>query len=362
MRYLRIPRALVPLLLLALLAVAPIPASAQSKSSVDKAKAAEEQALSVLREADAELEDALEEMERIEGKIYSLNWRIEKLGEAITEYSGDVTSLKDRARHVVLEAYTSGGRNLVTTAFTAGTIQELITSQALYDAATTRDLNQLDQLAAVSRQMDRLSDDLSVKEAEVEQLRGEHRAIVENLVELQDKASRIHADAKAKYAKAYSAYQAEIKRREAAAAARASGGAAGVPSATKGVACPVDGRSYFINSWGYPRSGGRTHKGTDMMASHGTRLVAMNSGTIRLNTHSLGGIQAYVYGDDGITYYYAHMSKWASGLKSGQRVYKGQLLGYVGDTGNARGTPHLHLGMIVGGTYVNPYPTVRAAC
>ncbi len=362
MRYLRFPRALLPLLLLALLAVAPVPASAQSKSDVSKAKAAEEQAFAALREADAELSEGVETMERIEGQIYSLNWRIEKLGMAITEYGDNVTNLKERARLVVLEAYTSGGRNLVTTAFTAGTIQELITSQALYDAATTRDLNQLDQLAAVSRQMDRLSDELTVKEVEVEQLKVEHQAVVEHLAEVQERASTAHSTAKAKYATAYRAYKAELARQAAAAAARASGGAAGIGSQTKGVACPVAGSSYFINSWGYPRSGGRTHKGTDMMASFNTPLVAMNSGHVRLSKHSLGGIQVYVYGDDGITYYYAHMSKWASGLKSGQRVNKGQLIGYVGDSGNARGTPHLHLGMIAGGIYVNPYPTVRAAC
>lgn len=362
MKYLKLHRALLPVLLLALLAVAPLPASAQSKTEVNKAKAAEEQALAALREADAELVDALEEMERIEGQIYSLNWRIDKLGDAIVEYGDNVSNLQDRAKLLVLEAYTSGGRKLVTSAFTAGTIQELITSQALYDAATTRDLNQLDQLAAVSRQMDRLTDELTVKEAEVEELRADHAAVVEQLVIIQDKATKIHNDAKAKYATAYRAYKAEQARQAAAAAARASGGAAGIGSQTQGVACPVAGQSYFINSWGYARSGGRTHKGVDMMASSGTPLVAMNSGSVRLNTHSLGGIQAYVYGDDGITYYYAHMSKWASGLSSGDRVNKGQIVGYVGDTGNARGTPHLHLGMIAGGIYVNPYPTVRAAC
>ncbi len=362
MRYLRFPRALVPILLLTLLAVAPLPASAQSKSDVSKAKAAEEQAFAVLREADAELEAGVEEMERIEGKIYNLNWRIDKLGEAIVEYGDDVTDLNERARLLVLEAYTSGGRNLVTSAFTATSIQDLITSRALYDAATTRDLNQLDQLAAVSRQMDRLSDELTVKEAEVEQLKVEHQAVVEDLAEIQSRATAAHDNAKAKYAKAYRAYKAELARQAAAAAARASGGAAGIGSQTKGVACPVAGSTYFINSWGYPRSGGRTHKGTDMMAAYNTPLVAMNSGHVRLNKHSLGGIQVYVYGDDGITYYYAHMSKWASGLNSGQRVSKGQLIGYVGDSGNARGTPHLHLGMIAGGVYVNPYPTVRAAC
>lgn len=362
MSYPRFLRALLPVLLLALLAVAPIPASAQSKSDVSKARTAEEQAFAALEEADAELHAGVEEMERIEGRIYSLNWRIQKLGKAVIEYGDDVTNLQERARLLVLEAYTSGGRNMVASAFSATSIQELITSQALYEAATTRDLNQLDQLAAISRQMDRLTDELTVKEAEVDQLRGEHAVVVEHLAEVHSKASELHATAKATYAKAYRAYQARLRREAAAAAARASGGAAGIASQTKGVACPVAGSNYFINSWGYPRSGGRTHKGTDLMAGFNTPLVAMNSGTVRLNSHSLGGIQVYVYGDDGITYYYAHMSKWPSGLRTGQRVNKGQVIGYVGDSGNARGTPHLHLGMIAGGIYVNPYPTVRAAC
>ncbi|MFV1970398.1 MAG: murein hydrolase activator EnvC [Acidimicrobiia bacterium] len=361
MTNLRFSRVLLPLLLLALLAVAPIPASAQSKSDVNKAKAAEERAFEELRAADKELEDGLHELERIEGKIYTLNWRIDKLGAAITEYGESVVDLNNQAKALIVEAYTSGGRSLVASAFTAETIQELITSQALFDAAATRQLNQLDQLAAVSRQMDRLTDELTVKEAEVQQLRGEQQVVIENLAELQEKASKIHASAEAKYAKAYRAYRAEQARKAAAAAARASGGAAGIGSQTKGVRCPIAGRNYFIDTWGYPRSGGRTHKGTDMIAALGTPLVAMNSGTVRLNTHALGGRQVYVYGDDGITYYYAHLSKWASGLKSGQRVNKGQTIGYVGSTGNAT-TNVLHLGLIAGGTYVNPYPTVRAAC
>jgi murein DD-endopeptidase MepM/ murein hydrolase activator NlpD len=347
---------------LALLAVAPLPASAQSKGDVSKAKAAEEKAFEALREADAMLEDGLEEMEAIEGQIYNLNWRISKLGDAIVEYGDNVTDLQDRARLLVLEAYTSGGRNLVTSAFTAESIQQLITTQALYDEATTRDLNQLDQLAAVSRQMDRLTEELTVKEAEVELLRVEHQIVVERLEADQARATEAHADAETKYAETYKKYKAELARQAAAAAARKSGGAAGIGAQTRGVACPVAGHSYFINSWGYPRSGGRTHKGTDMMAAYGTPLVAMNSGAVRVNSHYQGGRQVYVNGDDGVTYYYAHMSKWASGLSTGQRVNKGQVIGFVGDSGNARGTPHLHLGMIAGGIYVNPYPTVRAAC
>jgi murein DD-endopeptidase MepM/ murein hydrolase activator NlpD len=285
----------------------------------------------------------------------------------------------------VYEAYTSGGRNLLTTAFGTKDIQDLITSQALFDAATTRDLNQLDQLSAVSRQMDRLNDDLGVKQAEVEDLKTEQEVVVTSLEEDRARADQLHADAKKNYADVYARYKAEQARRAAAAAAAkkataeaaakaragsssggsgSSGGsspAAGVPAATTGVNCPLPDGSSFIDTWGYPRSGGRTHKGTDMIAGRGSRIVAMQAGTIRMNYHSLGGRQVYIYGVDGITYYYAHLSGYAGGLSSGQSVSKGQLVGFVGSTGNAT-TNVLHLGMIAGGRYVNPYPTVRPIC
>jgi murein DD-endopeptidase MepM/ murein hydrolase activator NlpD len=361
MRYLNFPRFLIPLVLLALLALTPVAANAQSKGDVAKAKTAAELARDELEAADSELEHGLNDLERIQGKLYNLLWRIDKLGSALTEYGDDVSGLEERARLLVIDAYVSGGNGVITTAFSAGNIQDLITTQALYDRAATRDLNQLDQLGAVRRQMDRLTDELAVKEIEAEGLQREQEQVVAGLAEIQEKAEAIHADARSKYRTMYAKYKAEIARRAAAAAARASGGAAGIASQTKGVVCPVAGSTYFIDTWGYPRSGGRTHKGTDMIAARGTKLVAMNSGSVRLNSHSIGGRQTYVYGDDGVTYYYAHLSGWPSGLKSGQRVSKGQVIGYVGNSGNAT-TNVLHLGLIAGGIYVNPYPTVRPIC
>jgi murein DD-endopeptidase MepM/ murein hydrolase activator NlpD len=388
MHLLPLPRVILPLLVLALLTAAPIPAVAQSKGDVDNAKSAEERAYQELLDADQVLESGLEELERIQGKIYDLEYRINKLEAALTEYGSNADSLQERARLIVLEAYTSGGRNLVTTAFGTKDIQDLITSQALFDAATTRDLSQLDQLSAVSRQMERLNDELSIKQAEVEILRAEQVAVVTQLEKDRATADRLHAEAKTNYADVYARYKAEQARRAAAAAAAkaaaaaaaartaagtTSGGsspggsssnnraAAGVPAATTGVNCPLPNGSSFIDTWGYARSGGRTHKGTDMIAGYGSTIVAMVSGTIRANYHSLGGRQIYLYGTDGITYYYAHLSSYANGLTNGQSVNQGDAIGFVGSTGNAT-TNVLHLGMIVGGQYVNPYPTVRQVC
>lgn len=362
MRYLRHPQFLIVLLVLALLALSPVGASAQSRGQVDEAKTAADLALEALEAADAELEAGLEDLERIQGQLYTLNWRMGKLSAAIDEYGTNVTNLEDRARSLVVDAYTNGGRSVMTTAFTAGNIQDLITTQALYDRATTLDLAKLDQLGAVRRQMDRLTVELLDKEAEAAVLEAEQAVVVASLSDIHARADAVHADAKSKYRTVYASYKARLAREAAARAARASGPSAGIPGQTKGVVCPIKGSTYFIDSWGYPRSGGRTHKGTDLMAAYNTELVAMTSGSVRLNTHSLGGRQVYVYGDDGVTYYYAHLSKWPTGLRNGQRVNKGQTVGFVGDSGNAKGTPHLHLGMIAGGIFVNPYPTVRPVC
>jgi murein DD-endopeptidase MepM/ murein hydrolase activator NlpD len=100
-----------------------------------------------------------------------------------------------------------------------------------------------------------------------------------------------------------------------------------------------------------------------MIAALGTPLVAIENGTLTsLSWHYAGGIGLTIVGDSGDSWYYAHMNGYAPGMTAGLRVAAGQLVGYVGETGNAAG-PHLHLARILpGGQYVNPYPVVAGIC
>jgi murein DD-endopeptidase MepM/ murein hydrolase activator NlpD len=140
-------------------------------------------------------------------------------------------------------------------------------------------------------------------------------------------------------------------------AGAASGGGSG-----SGSSCILERPYTYVDTWGAARSGGRHHQGTDVMAPHGARVLAFVPGVVsRESTSTNGGNQLYLQGDDGVEYFYAHLSGYA--VPTGTRVRAGQLVAYNGQTGNARFTaPHVHFEVHRSGTPVNPYPYLRRVC
>jgi murein DD-endopeptidase MepM/ murein hydrolase activator NlpD len=97
-----------------------------------------------------------------------------------------------------------------------------------------------------------------------------------------------------------------------------------------------------------------------MLGPRGTPLYAVTSGSVQFKQTSLGGNSAWVNGNNGDRYFYAHLASFEGSSRS---VGRGELIGYMGATGNANGTNHLHFEVHPGGgAAVNPYPTVRAIC
>jgi murein DD-endopeptidase MepM/ murein hydrolase activator NlpD len=128
-----------------------------------------------------------------------------------------------------------------------------------------------------------------------------------------------------------------------------------------GYVCPVPGKRHFTDDWGDARAGHR-HQGNDILAPYGAPMVAVISGVIKTDYSSGGGISIYLRGSDGNEYYYAHNSR--NVVATGDHVKTGEIIAYVGTTGNARGgSPHVHFERHPGGgSAVDPYPFLIRVC
>lgn len=160
----------------------------------------------------------------------------------------------------------------------------------------------------------------------------------------------------------------------------ASASAAAPPApATTPIVFPVVGPVQYQDDFGAPRAGG-PHQGIDILAAKKSIEVAAESGTVTFwTTSASAGCMLYLHGDSGTTYEYIHLNNdktmkddnqgkcvagtaYAPGLVDGARVVAGQQVGYVGDSGDAEGTPHLHFEVHPnGGKAVDPYPYLQAA-
>lgn len=143
------------------------------------------------------------------------------------------------------------------------------------------------------------------------------------------------------------------------------GGGGGGPAPITGsgwlLTCPVDGPNSFVDSFGDPRPGGRTHQGIDLIAARGTPVVAVHSGTVHRTSSSIGGYGIVLSHDGSADWtFYTHFDHYGA-YGEGAHVGAGQVIGYVGNTGTT--VYHLHFEYHPGGgAAVDPYQALLGVC
>src|ERR1043165_444018 len=120
-------------------------------------------------------------------------------------------------------------------------------------------------------------------------------------------------------------------------------------------------KNQIANTWGAPRGDSRSQEGQDIFAPKGPPIYSATTGyVVKIGEDNLGGHTVSVIGDGGRKYYYAHLDSYAPNLEVGDYVTRNTVLGYVGSTGNADGTPpHLHFGVYTVTGAINPLPLLK---
>lgn len=321
------------LVCLALLIPAFGAASAEA-ADVAQLKAEKARLSKQLEQAGSAFRKALYKLEANEDTLAELQRRNKTSKADLARAQSNLTS---RARTI----YKMGEVDFVSVILGSTDYQDLFTRVDYVRSIVDQDASQIRQIKSLRQRIS----------AEEKSLRQARRSLAANAKAMRSRRRTLDRLLKAK--------QREYEAAKTAVGAAASLARTGyAPKGPNGMVFPVDGPCYYDDTWGAPRSGGRTHKGTDIMAAMGTPVVATCDGSISSKEGGLGGKVIYLDGDNGWRFYYAHLSGWA---KRSGRVKAGQLIAYVGATGNAAGgAPHLHFQMWTpSGNIVDPYSYLK---
>ena len=300
-----------------------------------------------------------------ESRLGRLDQDVTNAQHQAEQAQAEIGQLQAQVEELIVQQYVRPHDELVV----GEDLTDVTRAEAFARIVTHGDTDALDAYQAAS-------EDLDAATARLEELRADEEDAIAELAQRQDE---LEAEiARLEELERQRREEEERRRREAAAAAAAAaeeaeeappppatggdggdGGGSTPPPSGGGITCPVPG-STFVDTWGAPRSGGRSHEGVDMMAGMGVPIYAPADGSVEFREVSTGGLSFFLYGDNGDTYFGTHLQGYAGGNR---RVSAGEQIGYVGDTGNAAGMPQLHFEIHPGGGGpVNPYPATAAAC
>lgn len=284
-------------------------------------------------EVQAQLDDVLEHIDRLEADLRAYGQLTDDLVVQQRDLTLEAVATRLRLRHQAVGAYVHGNQPAAEAAYGAVNPSEAEERTTMIAAVVDADQDHASELLArrlaVTATLSRVLEQSAQAEAEVRVARGQ----------ADDLRVRVQS--------------AEVALRVA---------QEGGDLVVTGFVFPVADPHTFSSTFGAPRVG-HSHQGNDIFAPMGTPLLATERGVLtNIGTGTLGGIKLWLVGESGTQYYYAHLSAYADGIYDGMPVEAGQVIGYVGNTGNAISTPpHCHFEIHPdGGDAIDPYPLLHA--
>ena len=329
-----------------------------------------------------------QQLQQLDAAEAAVNEQLEKLAAAdaaIAVTQEGIDEILNASDSVVVTSFVNPPGESAIEALTAQSVSDATVKQALLDMRTEADAEELGRLTTARQDLEEQQAVQEELKAEADAARLEAQASLEDLTAAAGQEAQFVSEVKAwmtnpdgasqmaqqspEAAAQVESVRAELQAKldEIEAAEAAAEAAARIEEERQrqlqgGFICPLAPPMNFSDTWGAARSGGRSHKGTDMMASRGTAVLAPANGRVVHNSNSLGGMSFHLYADDGHTYYGTHMDAYEN-VGAGH-VTAGTIIGRVGTSGNAPDNlPHLHFEYHPGGgSAVNPYSRLAEVC
>jgi murein DD-endopeptidase MepM/ murein hydrolase activator NlpD len=311
-----------------------MPPQLPSPQELAKLQADMSSSLSSVRAAQTQLDQIVRSYEAARGRMEALGNQIAATQARMQALDAQLGVVRGLINARAASTYRFGPTQLVNVLMEARSYREFATAVDIIEAVSSKDGQTLKAVLDLRAETASLQAQLDAQRAE------QAKAVAE----LERRQKQMQGSLKG-LAKQYEAIKSKFDNSKA------------------GFVFPVRAPYSYVDSWLGPRPGGRKHMGTDIFALEGTPILAVVNGTIeQLGVNPLGGNKLWLRSPgDNWTYYYAHLKGYAPGVRNGTKVKKGQVIGYVGSTGNAEGTsPHLHFETHVpAGAAINPYPVLK---